>query len=185
MVIKQRKLKKIDDEVWKVIPNSNDRYQVSNYGRVKSYAYDKENGKILKCFESKGFKIIPLNINKVSRKIYVHKLVAEIWIPRPSEQHTFVTHLDRNVKNNHVLNLVWMTKETLDEHNREFYKQKIKQANYRKIITHSKLKEMDIIQLKSMLQKGVTQTAIAKMFCISEMQVTRIKRGENWGHIQI
>ena len=185
MVIKQRKLKKIEDEVWKVVPNSNDRYHVSNYGRVKSFAYDKVNGKISKFFESKGFKVVPLSINKVSRKIYVHKLVAEIWIPRPSEQHTFVTHLDRNMKNNHVSNLAWMTKETLDELNREFHKQKVKQANYRKVINHSKLKETDIIHLKSMLQKGITQSTIAKMFCISEMQVTRIKRGENWGHVQI
>jgi len=39
--------------------------------------------------------------------------------------------------------------------------------------------------LKSMLQRGVVQAKIAKMFCISEMQVTRIKRGENWGHVQV
>ena len=36
-----------------------------------------------------------------------------------------------------------------------------------------------------MLQKGVPNVKIAKMFCISDMQVTRIKRGENWGHVQL
>jgi len=36
-----------------------------------------------------------------------------------------------------------------------------------------------------MLQRGVTQQIIAKMFRISDMQVSRIKRGENWGHVLI
>ena len=52
-----------------------------------------------------------------------------------------------------------------------------------KSINNSKLKEKDVMLLKSMLQRGVSQSKIAKMFCISEMQVTRIKRGENWGHV--
>ena len=52
-------------------------------------------------------------------------------------------------------------------------------------VLNSKLKESDVRQLKLMLAKGITQSIIAKMFRISEMQVTRIKRGENWGHITI
>ena len=54
-----------------------------------------------------------------------------------------------------------------------------------KTYNNNKLKESDITLLKSMLQRGVVQAKIAKMFCISEMQVTRIKRGENWGHVQL
>lgn len=50
---------------------------------------------------------------------------------------------------------------------------------------NTRLKERDIIQLKMMLQRGIPQVKIAKLFCISEMQVTRIKRGENWGDVKV
>ncbi|MGE4290375.1 MAG: hypothetical protein AB7E36_16995 [Salinivirgaceae bacterium] len=53
-----------------------------------------------------------------------------------------------------------------------------------KIITYSKLNAEDVLRIKSMLQRGITQNVIAKLFCVSEMQITRIKRGENWAHIK-
>ena len=185
MIIKQRKLRKIEDEDWRVVPDSNNRYFVSNYGRIKSFSYNKKDGQILKCFEIKGFKTVPLTINKVKRALYVHKLVAEVWIPKPSDKHIYVTHLDGNLKNNKVSNLEWHTKDSLMEHHREYSKQKTSSIKRTKVITNHKLKEPDIMLLKSMLQRGVVQAKIAKMFCISEMQVTRIKRGENWGHVQL
>jgi hypothetical protein len=178
------KLRKLDDEQWLDMPNSDGRYKVSNYGRIKSFSYNKTDGQIMKCHEIKGFKAVSLKINKAHRAYYVHKLVAEVWIPRPSDQHELVTHLDRNLKNNHVSNLAWITKEVSYKQNTEYFRQKRTAVTHRKVIHNSKLKEKDIQLLKSMLQKGVTQAKIAKMFCISEMQVTRIKRGENWGHVQ-
>ncbi|MEN8121576.1 MAG: NUMOD4 domain-containing protein [Bacteroidota bacterium] len=185
MITKQRKLKKIENEIWREVPNSNKRYEVSNYGRVKSFAYNKKEGKILKSFEIKGFKLVQLHIDKRQHKFYVHKLVAEVWIPKSTDKHTYVTHLDRNLKNNHVSNLEWHTKESLVEKHREFAKQLSNGNQFKKPMRNSKLKESDIRLLKSMLQRGVVQSMIAKLFCISEMQVTRIKRGENWGHVKI
>jgi hypothetical protein len=183
MIIKPRKLIKIEDELWREVPESNNCYQVSNYGRVKSFAYNQKDGQILKTHIIKGFKTIHLNLDKKPQTSYLHKLVAEIWISKPSSDYTFVTHLDGNMINNHVSNLAWMTKEMLKEHHREL-RQKNGFGKPKTQINNSKLKERDVVLLKSMLQRGVTQASIAKMFCISEMQVTRIKRGENWGHVQ-
>jgi len=184
LITKQPKLKKIDDEVWLEVPDSNNRYHVSNYGRVKSFSYKKD-GQIMKCPEIKGFKYVKLKINKKAYSFYVHKLVAEIWLPKPSELHTYVTHLDGNIKNNHNSNLKWMTKDELTIQHRELNKNKTKPTFRKKTITNSKLKEKDIVLIKTMLQRGVNQQIIAKMFCISGMQVSRIKRGENWGYVQV
>ncbi len=173
----KRKLKKLEDEIWRIIPDSNERYQVSNYGRIKSFAYNKKDGQILNCFVINGFKQVQINTKKSKRKFYVHKLVAQIWISKPSNKHNFVTHLDGNLKNNHISNLEWHTRKTLTEKHREF-------GNRKRVIKNSKLNESDISHLKSMLERGIVQSKIAKLFCISEMQVTRIKRGENWGHIK-
>jgi hypothetical protein len=184
MNTKERKLRKIEDEVWRVVPDCNGRYQVSNYGRVKSFAYDKKAGKVLKCGIVHGFKIVQLSTVKGIRKVYLHKLVAEMWLPRPSEKHTIVTHLDGNLLNNQISNLEWHTKESLLVRHRAFFKEKYANGKNPKVIRNSKLEESDVMLLKSMLERGVVQAKIAKLFRISEMQVTRIKRGENWGHVQ-
>ena len=180
---KEPRFKGIKDEEWKEVAGSEGLYFVSNYGRVKSFSFKKD-GQIMKCPEIKGFKSVNLKINKIRHFFYLHKLVAEIWLPKPSEQHTFVTHLDGILKNNHISNLKWLTKEELTLQHREF-KEKNNIVKRPKIVSNSKLKEKDIVLIKTMLQRGVTQLIIAKMFRISDMQVSRIKRGENWGHVLI
>ena len=180
----KQKLRKIDDELWKVVPNTNKLYQVSNYGRVKSFVIYKKKGKLLKPAVVNGFKQVAVSINNIRRGIYIHKLVAETWIPKPSEKHTIVTHLDENLKNNHISNLEWHTKKSLIKKHQEYAKRRCENPENAKATRNSKLKAADIMLLKSMLDRGVVQAKIAKMFCISEMQVTRIKRGENWGYVK-
>jgi hypothetical protein len=184
MIITQRNLVKIEDEVWREVPDYHNRYQVSNYGRVKSFAFKKDEGQLLKNYAIKGFKTVHLQVKDKHKTYYLHKLIADIWIPRPSDEYNIVSHKDGNIKNNHISNLIWMTKEMLWEHHRElrltkgFGKPKTQ-------INNSKLKINDIKLLKTMLLRGTPQNQIAKMFCISEMQVSRIKQGENWGHVQV
>jgi hypothetical protein len=185
MIVKSQKLRKLEDEEWLEVPESNKQYMVSNYGRIKSYVIDKVNGLIMKCSIINSYRFVQLKINGKPRRVYVHKLVAEVWLPQPSELHSHVVHLDRNLKNNHVSNLQWATKETCYERNAEYLSQKYSDPNRPKIITQSKLKEQDIVHLKSMLNRGVPNSRIAKMFCISETQVSRIKKGENWNHVKV
>lgn len=100
----------MEKEIWKRIEWSPD-YEVSNYGRVKSYKRDKENGRLMKLTPSKkGYIIIQLpNIYTEKRKITgVHRLVAEAFIPNPKNK-SDVNHRDENKSNNHVSNLEWMT----------------------------------------------------------------------------
>ncbi len=131
-----------------------------------------------------GFKHFSIHLKNNDSRFYVHKLVAQIWIPAPSNKHIYVTHIDGNLLNNQVANLKWCTKEGLVEKHREDAKRRALNSNGERIVTNSKLKESDVALLKSMLERGVVQSKIAKLFRISEMQVTRIKRGENWGHVK-
>lgn len=185
MNLNKRKLKKIDNEEWKEIPETNSRYMISNYGRIKSFALNSKEGKILKCSVNKNFKIVNLNFNQIKKRIYVHKLVAEIWLCKPSNNHKYVTHIDNNLRNNHISNLQWLTVDEIKKKYREYFKEKYNDPNKEKIVTNSNLKENDVQLLKTMLNRGILQSTIAKLFCISEMQVSRIKKGENWKHIQL
>ena len=65
--MKQQKLRKIEDEIWRVVPDADNRYYVSNYGRVKSFALNKKEGQILKCFVINGFKQVQISSKKINR----------------------------------------------------------------------------------------------------------------------
>ena len=181
--IKERKLKKIEDEIWKPISGSEDKYFISNYGRIKSYVYDKVNGKLMHYSQIKGFYTINLRLFGMQKTYLVHKLTAAAYVPKLTDECTHVIHLDWNPKNNYYKNLEWVTREVSYLRVSNYLREKNKN-NPVKNITYSKLKAEDVKHIKSMLARGVKQNLIAKMFCISEMQVTRIKKGENWGDVK-
>jgi len=179
-IVEQKRLRKIDDEIWRDVPDSDGKYQVSNYGRVRSFAYSKEHPRIMKQCIINNFNAVSLKIKQKSVTTYTHKLVASVWLEKKSENQVHVLHLDYNIRNNHANNLRYASHEEVVEHQRE----REKDPSRKKQINNSKLTEKDVALLKSMIERGVSNVTIAKLFRISDMQVVRIKRGENWGHVQ-
>lgn len=47
----------------------------------------------------------------------------------------------------------------------------------------SKLKESDVRIIKHQLELGVPGATLARTFGVSEMQISRIKKGENWSYV--
>lgn len=109
-------------EIWKPVKNYEGLYEVSNTGYVRSIdrtviakngASKKLKGKELFFTISKVDKnnhlpraSVQLWKNNQSRLIYVHRLVAEAFIPNPDNKET-VNHKDGNPLNNCVDNLEW------------------------------------------------------------------------------
>jgi hypothetical protein len=175
----------MNGETWEFINingvASNEKYQVSNFGRIKSFKIDKENGVIINGSSLKGYRILNVKLenNKRTTK-YIHKLVAESFIPKDSDKQEHVIHLDFNKTNNHISNLKWVTKETMFAH------QKINPNYKRGVINYSKLSETDVIRLKKKLARGKNKLyKLAKEFGITHTQLNRIRKGENWGHVKI
>lgn len=95
-------------EIWKQIEGYNGKYEISSYGRVKSYAQDTINGKIKTGNRTKkGYLSILLYGENGEKKWYpIHRLVAQAFIPNPNN-YSQVNHIDENKENNHVENLEW------------------------------------------------------------------------------
>jgi|ADurb_Cas_03_Slu_FD_contig_31_3753315_length_628_multi_9_in_0_out_0_1 hypothetical protein len=181
VVQNMRNLRKLDDEIWREIPFTDKKYEVSNYGRVKSFCYDPVNGRIVKPGSIKGFYNVSLRVDGKKKSFLVHKLTAEMFIPKSSDDETVVIHLDWNKQNNYVKNLQWVTKEFSYQRMHAVLQENRRTSG--RLVTSSKLKPSDVEVLKGMLARGVKQNVVAKLFCISEMQVTRIKRNENWANV--
>ena len=99
----------MEKEIWKDIDGYEGLYQVSNLGRVKSLHHNKE--KILKgSYNSKGYYFVKLCKNGISKSIFVHRLVAQEFIPNPDNL-PIVNHKDENPRNNNVDNLEWCTQK--------------------------------------------------------------------------
>ena len=99
------------DEIWKDIEDCEDRYEVSNYGRVRN----KQKDKFLKLRKkSTGYLTVSVTRNgkyvdsSSQRGKNVHRLVAQAFISNP-ENKPCVNHLDSNRANNYVDNLEWTT----------------------------------------------------------------------------
>ena len=95
------------EEVWKDIEGYEGLYEVSNLGRVKSLHGLSE--KIMKNSNgSGGYQKLSLTKNKIPKNFFVHRLVAQAFIPNP-ESKPEVNHIDEDKTNNRVDNLEWMT----------------------------------------------------------------------------
>lgn len=100
-------------EEWREIAESNNKYSVSNQGRVRNNI----TGIVLKPSQlRKGYEKVKLHING-SREwtIAVHRLVAKNFIPNP-ENKPEVNHKNGIHNDNRVENLEWVTGEENRDH---------------------------------------------------------------------
>ncbi len=160
-------------------------YYVSNYGRVVSK--DKHSGEeyLLKpsLNNRNGYYYTDI-IDHTGKKRgrLIQTLVAEHFdIPKSTEDAEFLSHKDGNRANNQVYNLEYITQDEVMEKSLVKYRK-----NNKYIRNNSKLSESQVKRIKLQLKRGNIRIAkIARMNGVSDTQIKRIQRGENWGHIKV
>lgn len=156
-------------------------YEVSHMGRVKSYAINKENGKVINGGNTNGYRTITVKLgDKLTQQHYIHRLVAETFLEKENPDQHYVIHQDYDKENNSIYNLKWATEKELVDHNNR------NPTVLKRRITGYKLTENDVRIIKKLLASNKTRLSmIAKRFGITHTQLNRIRSGENWGHVKI
>lgn len=98
-------------EIWKDIFGFNGKYQISNFGRVKSSFKEEYKQQT----RPDGYKVVTIRDGSYSRTVSVHRLVALHFIPNPGLLGE-VNHIDGNKENNRVDNLEWCTRAENSNH---------------------------------------------------------------------
>ena len=98
------------EEVWKPVVGYEGKYEVSNFGRVKSLNVGGHGGvKIMKVRVTyRGYAYVDLAQNGKYKKENVHRLVCSAF-KRPPVGNEQVNHIDGNKLNNVPENLEWCT----------------------------------------------------------------------------
>lgn len=106
------------EEIWKSIVETDGKYEISNFGNLRSvdrYAKVCGGGKRLvkgqtvtpaRC--SNGYLELQASMGAKRKCLLVHRLVAQYFIPNPDSLPE-VNHKDENPRNNCVDNLEWCT----------------------------------------------------------------------------
>jgi len=186
-------------EQWKEFPlgyKSKFRYAISNHGQLHSFTDSIANGQLLKCSTIEGYKIFRYKVFRgqtiINKHILIHKLVATVFLPDNSEKQTYVLHLDYDKSNNRVDNLQWATQKEMIEHRKKNPSvirghlrtvERIRQSGKGHKLTSAKVqflkKKMSDPNYKTKMK------ILARQFGVSEMTLSRIRTGQNWGHIKI
>lgn len=171
------------------------RYAISNKGRLISFVDDMKCGRELKGGRADGYRIFKYRLQKNGKiqhiNVFLYKAVAELFIPKTSEDQVHVIHLDRKRDNDDYRNLRWVTHEEKQEFVKKspFVIQSLKNLREHNIKSDGKkLTETKVMYIKKLLAKPEQRTRlkmIAKQFGVSEVQIRKIKSGENWGHVKV
>lgn len=186
------------EEQWKDIAGYEGRYRISSLGRVYSVprvVMRKHKGKlvaqpwkggVLVWTEGRARKniyiILPLRKEGKSKSFYIHRLVAETFLPNPDNLRE-VNHKDLDKSNNHVDNLEWVSSATNKRHAVNSGVNFNPSPKKGEDCGASKLTEKEVRQIRKRHAKGETAVSLAAAFNVTKTNIRYIIRRLTWKHV--
>ncbi|MGH1334660.1 MAG: HNH endonuclease [Aureispira sp.] len=166
-------------------PTKQKDYYFSDYGRIKSVQKATQKETLLRgSITIQGYRQINMKLQDDLRQgFYVHKLVAQEFCERASDDAKFVIHMDRDNLNNYYENLKWVTQREMTDFQ---IKQGVYKPENRKRPSHCKMNPERVRLLKRRLKEGKTKKKIlAKNFGITVEQLRKIEKGIDWKYVTL
>lgn len=168
-------------EVFEDLKGYEESYQISDHGRIftkrrldgNRLIYGRELHPLL---TKDGYLKVGLTKNSVTKRYYLHRLVATQFINNPDNLPE-VNHKDGNKLNNTVSNLAWCSK-----------KENLKHAANHSLMQHgaarpsAKLTEDQVFEIYKL--KGImTAKEIGEHYGVSKNTINLILRGKKWSYL--
>lgn len=174
--------------MWRPVKGFEDRYEVNEAGVVRSLGWIDTRGirrepQVMKPHLWKmGYYGLVLSGREKKVARYVHRLVAEAFIPNPHGK-PFTNHKDGNKTNNHLSNLEWCT-----------HAENVRHAHLIGLIPPSpigpgekspsaKLTEEKVLEIRRRLATGAQHQELADEYGVAKGTIGFIARRETWAHI--
>lgn len=175
-------------ERWKIIEEF-PKYLISNKGRIKTIN-TLEDKKVFT--KEDGYVATGLTKNKKEHYKYVHRLVAEAFVPNPNNKGQ-VNHKNGIKNDNSVENLEWVTPSENIRHAIETgllkYKKKEEEIKNRKFVQgekvhNSKATVEQVIEIRVLYETGeYKQSELAKRFDLNYNMIYNIVNRNTYKHI--
>ena len=168
------------EEIWKPVKGFEDRFEVSNMGRVRNI--HKKN--ILKSYiPNNGYHTLRIYVGDgKARNFSIHRFVAEAFIPNP-EHKPQVNHIDGDKQNNNVENLEWVTARENAIHAFNAGLRTSIGSNH----PNSKLTETMVSEIKKDYVRGSRQYGarpLARKYGVDQKAIYSIIHNETWTHVK-
>jgi len=168
------------DEIWKPIPDTD--YAISNTGKVASM---KKGWREMKPGLGKnGYLHVTLTTTTGNGKtVYVHRLVANAFLPPAEFPEPHTNHKDGDRRNNVPDNLEWVTRSGNAQHSLYVLGNKNKmprgEASWK-----AKLTEENVRDIRSKCASGVTLKDMAAFYGVSRPAVSVIVSRKSWAWLE-
>lgn len=153
-------------------------YEINKQGVIRSRYYKNKTLKYI--VSTPGYYFVNLWKDKQHKGYFIHRLLAEAFIPNP-ENKAYVNHKDGNKMNNDLSNLEWSTPSENMQH---AYDTGLNKGPRGEFSGHHKLTTEQVIFIKS--NKGkYPGVELAKKFGVLPKQIYAIQGGKRWAHVEI
>lgn len=170
----------VTDEVWKAVPDFENHYEVSTYGRIRSLKRERDKLRaeplILKVEVRARYYYASLCKQGVKSAHRLHRLVLAAFVsPQPDGMEA--CHIDGDNLNNRLDNLRWGTKQ----------ENMADKARHNTLVRgemqwNSKLTADQVREIRS-LSGTLSHSQIGKRFGVYQQTITRIINRKSWSHV--
>ena len=171
-------------------------YQVSNFGNIRSLdrivkktneiSYIRKGKPCIQSKNNLGYMTVGLTVNNVKVNKYVHRLVAEAFIPNPNN-YPQVNHIDCDKTDNRIHNLEWCTNSQNQIHATKNGLNKLHlyrvaysgEENGRSLLTKEQVLEIK----QKYIPYKYSAKKLSKEYNVSESCITHILNNTSWKKI--
>lgn len=170
----------LPDEKW-VICIEDDRYAVSNMGRVKRVKFNRytRQGEYLLIPQMNKHGYLHITFSPRT-KVRVHRLVCVAFHGEPQDGQTDCNHIDFDRTNNRADNLEWKTRKENLHHSKNVGRDNKGERNGQAVLQSDQVRQIKHLLATTNMKHG----DIGALFGVTDAAIQQINVGRNWKHIK-